>query len=149
MSNWEAKLPSTLDPPTQAHLRSAGVTTQTIEKTVCYVINTWNSKNTSGHWIGRDGWDGRSSGPRRFENDFQTYTVCTRSKHWDREAEFSWPLLLLLVFVSSVALVQYKEKECGVYVRRSGWIVNRLHLVGYQAQQRHFWLKLRLSQTRL
>lgn len=32
VSHREAKRPSTLDPPTQARLRSTGVTTQTIEK---------------------------------------------------------------------------------------------------------------------
>lgn len=111
---WAIEKRGDLQPSTHPpKLRATGVITQTIEKTVaCYIINIWNSKNASGHWIGRDNWDGRWSDPRRSENDFQTSTVCTRSKHWDREAEFSWPLLLLLlVFVSSAALVEYRVRS--------------------------------------
>lgn len=38
--------------------------------------------------------------PRIFESDFQTYTVCTQSKHWDSE-------LKLLGFFAGVVIVAY------------------------------------------
>lgn len=44
--------------------------------------------------------------PRIFESDFQTYTVCTQSKHWDSELK----LLVFLLVLLLLRTVEAKEQ---------------------------------------
>lgn len=83
-------------------------------KTVaCYIINTgiikiWGvldsvSLDVSPSWDCWGVWNAKSSAPRlaqRFENDLQTQTVCTHSKHWDSKLK-----LVFFFFCAGVVIV--------------------------------------------